>query len=206
MRSIPNMTVAAPMDEIELRQMLYTFQAETYGPVSIRYPRGKGIHTKWEVPFEKIEVGKGRVIHEGNQLAFLTIGQVGNFALKAIEILEKEGFSIGLYDMRFVKPLDKEILQKVFTNFEHIITIEDGVIEGGFGSAVIEWANEKGFNKNITTLGIPDHFIDQGSLAELYKECKFDIPSICEKVRELLKEDQHENNGYVHLTITGERS
>ncbi len=205
MRSIPNMTVAAPMDEIELRQMLYTFQAETYGPVSIRYPRGKGIHTKWEVPFEKIEVGKGRVIHEGNQLAFLTIGQVGNFALKAIEILEEEGFSIALYDMRFVKPLDEEILQKTFTNFEHIITIEDGAIEGGFGSAVIEWANEKGFNKNVTTLGIPDHFIDQGSLAELYKECKFDIPSICEKVRELLKENQQENTGYVHLTITGER-
>ncbi|MDP4186391.1 MAG: transketolase C-terminal domain-containing protein, partial [Bacteroidota bacterium] len=186
MRSIPNMTVAAPMDEIELRQMLYTFQTQPFGPVSIRYPRGKGVHAQWKVPFEKIPVGKGRVICQGDQLAILTIGHVGNFARKAIEKLKGEGYSVALYDMRFVRPLDEELLKEVFTKFDKIITIEDGVIKGGFGSAVIEWANFNGFSQNPVLLGVPDHFVDHGSLQELYKECKFDALSIYQTTLNLL--------------------
>lgn len=187
MRNIPNMIVAAPMDEVELRNMLYTAQLKENGPFSIRYPRGRGIRPDWKNEFKEIEIGKGRILKEGMDIAILSIGNAGILASEAIEKLEKENYSIAHYDMRFVKPLDEELLHKIFKKFNHIITIEDGVIKGGFGSAVIEFMCDNAYTSTVKRLGIPDQFIEQGTQMELYRECGFDPQSIIKEVRALVK-------------------
>lgn len=185
MRCIPNMTVSAPMNEEELRNLMYTAQLKNMGPFSIRYPRGNGVMADWRKPFMKITVGRGRKLRNGTDLAILSIGHPGNFAVTACEKLEKEGISVTHYDMRFVKPLDKEILHSVFRNFSKVITVEDGILSGGFGSAVLEFMQEHDYRSKVTRLGIPDEFTDQGSLAELYAECGFDEAGIMKAAKKL---------------------
>ncbi|HEY5510649.1 MAG TPA: 1-deoxy-D-xylulose-5-phosphate synthase [Prolixibacteraceae bacterium] len=183
MRSIPNMTVSAPMDEIELRNLMYTAQLPDKGPFAIRYPKGVGKHKEWKVDFTEIPVGKGRKMVDGQDVAILTIGHPGNFVAKAVNILAAENISVAHYDMRFVKPIDKEILDEVAARFDRIITVEDGVIDGGFGSAVLEYFATKGYKKSVVRLGVPDRFVEHGTQPELYRECGFDVEGICEAVR-----------------------
>lgn len=187
MRAIPNMVVAAPMDEVELRNMLYSAQLDkNRSPYSIRYPRGKGMFADWKRPFEEIETGKGRQISEGDDLAIITIGTTGNIAASVVKKMQKQNISIAHYDMRFVAPLDKDILHTVFKNFRHIITVEDGVLKGGFGSAVIEFMADFGYNSEVRRLGIPDYFVEHGTQEELYKECGFDAEGIELAIQEIL--------------------
>jgi 1-deoxy-D-xylulose-5-phosphate synthase len=187
MRSIPNMIVSAPMDEIELRNLMYTAQLEKNRfPFSIRYPRGRSIFTNWKKPFQEIEIGKARQISEGNELAILTIGHTGNVVETVVKKLSKENISIAHYDMRFVSPLDKGVLHTIFKNFSHIITVEDGVLKGGFGSAVIEFMCDNGFQSEVRRLGIPDYFVEHGTQEELYRECGFDATGIELAIREIL--------------------
>ena len=189
MRSVPNIIVSAPMDEIELRNMLYTAQLEKNSiPFSIRYPRGKGINKEWNKPFEEIEVGKSRVISFGKDMAILSIGHIGNMVSEIIKKFGGENFSIAHYDMRFVVPLDKETLHDIFQKFDRIITIEDGMLSGGFGSAIIEFMSDNGYNAKIKRLGIPDYFVEHGSQEELYKECGLDSESIELVIRKMMQE------------------
>ena len=172
MRSVPNMIVSAPMDEIELRNLMYTAQLDEIGqPFSIRYPRGCGTKLNWKKPFEKIEVGKGRQLSEGDDLAILTIGKTGVFAQRAVKSLERKNISAAHYDLRFVKPLDEELLTSVFKKYKYILTVEDGVIKGGFGSAVLEFMAENDLSAHVKVMGIPDKFIEHGTPDELYKLC-----------------------------------
>jgi 1-deoxy-D-xylulose-5-phosphate synthase len=186
MRNIPNLIVSAPMDQVELRNLMFTAQLPGKGPFSIRYPRGNGPLTNWKSEFQEIPVGKGRMISEGNQLAILSIGHVGNFVVKASEILNEEGITFSHYDMRFVSPLDLDILDQVAGKFDTVITVEDGVIDGGFGSAVTEYFALSGKHISITRLGVPNRFIEHGTQDELYHECGFDPAGICLAVRELM--------------------
>lgn len=185
-RCIPNMIVAAPLNEIDLRNMMYTAQLGGYGPFSIRYPRGRGSILDWKQPFKKIEIGKGIMLQEGTDLAILSIGAIGIQAVKAVQLLATEAISVAHYDMRFVRPLDTCLLDTIFTQFNKIITLEDGVIKGGFGSAVLEYAMEKNYKGKIQILGIPDNFVEQGTQAELYKECGYDTDSIVTIAKSLL--------------------
>lgn len=178
LRSIPNMIVAAPMNEVELRNLMYTAQLAGGGPFSIRYPRGNGVMVDWIKPLERIEIGIGRKIKDGDNLAIVTIGHVGNLAATAISKLESEGQSIAHYDMRFVKPIDELLLKEIGEKFDTIITVEDGCLPGGFGSAIIEWFNDNNFKTKVIRLGIPDRFIEHGTQQQLYKECGFDLESI----------------------------
>ncbi|MGC1389700.1 MAG: 1-deoxy-D-xylulose-5-phosphate synthase [Bacteroidales bacterium] len=187
MRSIPNMVVSAPMDEIELRNLMYTAQLEKNRfPFSIRYPKGRGIFADWKKPFLEIEIGKARQISEGSDLAVLSIGHPGIAVASVVSKLAKEKISIAHYDMRFVTPIDTEVLHSVFKKFKYLITIEDGVLKGGFGSAVIEFMSDKGYNSEIRRLGIPDYFVEQGTQEELYGECGFDEEGIEIAIREIL--------------------
>ena len=189
MRSIPNMIVSAPMDEIELRNMLYTAQLEKNNiPFSIRYPRGKGIYKDWQKPFEEIEIGKSRIISDGRDAAILSIGYVGNIVSQAIKKLGGENLSIAHYDMRFVTPLDKEALHGIFQKFNRVITVEDGILSGGFGSAITEFMSDNSYNAKIKRLGIPDYFVEHGSREELYKECGFDAEGIELSIRKIMAE------------------
>ncbi|HOK87183.1 MAG TPA: transketolase C-terminal domain-containing protein, partial [Tenuifilum sp.] len=178
MRSVPNMTVAAPMNEEELRNLMYTAQLEPKGPISIRYPRGNGVMVDWRKPFKRVELGKGRVLRTGTDIAILSIGHIGNLAAKAADMLEADGHAVFHADMRFVKPLDVEILEAVGKEFKTVITVEDGCLPGGFGSAVLEWFNDNGYSIKVVRLGIPDTFIEQGTQQELYAECGYDIENI----------------------------
>jgi 1-deoxy-D-xylulose-5-phosphate synthase len=187
MRSVPNMIVSAPMDEIELRNLMYTAQlGEINQPFSIRYPRGCGIITDWKKEFEKIEIGKGRKLNDGSDVALLSIGKTGIFAQLAVKSLAKNDISAAHYDMRFVKPLDTEMLTEVMQNFDQIVTIEDGSIQGGFGSAILEFMAENGFTNKIKILGIPDKFIEHGTPEELYRECGIDAQGIVNTVKQLV--------------------
>lgn len=182
MRNIPNMIVSAPMDEIELRNLMYTAQTKQFGPFSIRYPRGCGVHHKWNLPFAEIEIGKGRVIKQGTDIAILTIGTVGNFVNQISEKLTQQGVNFAHYDMRFVKPLDTILLHNVFKNFDKIITVEDGVIQGGFGSAVLEFMADNNYKCNVVRLGINDTFVEHGKPEELYDLCGFGSTGIYNQV------------------------
>ncbi len=191
MRSIPNMIVSAPMDEIELRNLMYTAQLkENAQPFSIRYPRGCGIKPNWRKPFEKIEIGKGRKLSDGKDIAILSIGKTGIFAKRAVKSLENKEISAAHYDLRFVKPLDENLLTEVFENFERVITVEDGVIRGGFGSAILEFMAQNGYSSKIKELGIPDKFIEHGTTEELYKECGIDAKGIVNATLEMLGKEQ----------------
>lgn len=173
MRCIPNMTIAAPMDEQELRNMMYTAQLENRGTWSIRYPRGQGVMPEWRTRFEELTVGKGRVISEGEDVAIITIGHVGHYAVEAVGKLKENGISAAHYDMRFVKPIDEKLLHSVFKRFSKVITVEDGCLPGGFGSAVVEFMSDNGYFAQVQRLGIPDRFIDHGSQKELHIECGY---------------------------------
>ncbi|MGD9977073.1 MAG: 1-deoxy-D-xylulose-5-phosphate synthase [Bacteroidales bacterium] len=178
MRSVPNIVVAAPMNEVELRNMMYTAQLDGMGPFSIRYPRGNGVTVDWHRPFQKLEVGKGQILRDGSDIAILTLGHIGNLASKAAVLLEIDGIGVFHADMRFAKPLDTELLKYVGENFKTVLTVEDGCLPGGFGSAVLEWLNDNGFSTKVIRLGIPDSFIEHGTQQQLYSVCGFDIDTI----------------------------
>lgn len=190
MRCIPNMVVASPINEEELRNMMYTFQlAETQElktAFTIRYPRGEGVMPDWKRPFQKIEIGKGKKIKDGEDVAILTIGHIGNYAVKACEMLEKEGLNPAHYDLRFVKPLDEALLHEVFQKFDKIITVEDGCVQGGMGSAVIEFMTDNGYSAKVKRLGIPDRIVEHGEQIELHRECGFDPEGIANAVIEMI--------------------
>lgn len=186
MRCIPNMIVSAPMNEPELRNLMFTAQQEDMGPFSIRYPRGKGVTTEWKTAMKKIKVGTGRKLTSGNDVAILTIGHPGNFAQEAIQELKDTGASVAHYDMRFVKPIDEMLLHEVFTKFDKVITVEDGCLMGGFGSAVIEFMADQKYNAEIVRLGIPDAYIHHGTQQELWADCGFDKDAIVSTVKEML--------------------
>tara|TARA_B100001741_G_C16555097_1_gene602089 strand:+ start:12405 stop:14342 length:1938 start_codon:yes stop_codon:yes gene_type:complete len=183
-RCIPNMVVSAPMNEQELRNLMYTAQLPNKGPFSIRYPRGKGVMIDWQTPFKEIPIGKGREISKGNEAAILTIGHVGNFAQEALSKLDT--YSIAHYDMRFVKPLDENLLHQIFKKYNKIIIVEDGCIQGGFGSAVIEFMVDHNYQANVKRLGIPDKYIEHGTQAELWRECEYDTQAIIENIQKLI--------------------
>jgi 1-deoxy-D-xylulose-5-phosphate synthase len=173
MRCIPNITVASPMNEEELRNMMFTAQLPDAGTWSIRYPRGTGVMPEWRTPFQQMEVGKGRKLRDGNDVAILTIGPLGVTALEACAELELKGVSAAHYDMRFVKPIDEELLHRIFKKFTKVITLEDGCRMGGFGSAVVEFMADNGYFAQVERMGIPDRFIDHGSPKELFIECGY---------------------------------
>lgn len=186
-RCIPNMIVSAPMNEVELRNLMYTAQLDKItSPFSIRYPRGNGVIVDWNQPFEEIEVGKGNRICKGDDVAILTIGHAGNFAVKATAELQKEGISAAHYNLRFVKPLDEMMLREIFTSFDKVITVEDGCLMGGFGSAILEFMVDNNFNSSVLRLGIPDKVVEQGTQYELYKECGYASEDIVIAARSLL--------------------
>ncbi|HWB27070.1 MAG TPA: 1-deoxy-D-xylulose-5-phosphate synthase [Chitinophagaceae bacterium] len=188
-RCIPNMVISAPMNEQELRNLMYTAQLETQQyPFVIRYPRGEGVMPEWRTPLEELPVGKGRKIKDGRDVAILSLGHPGNFVTAAIRELRTEGLDPAHYDMRFVKPLDEALLHEVFAKYNKIITVEDGTVAGGFGSAVLEFMAQHQYNAEVHLLGIPDRIVEHGTLKELHKECGYDAAGIAEKVREMLKE------------------
>ena len=188
-RCIPNMIVSAPMNEEELRNLMYTAQLdETVGPFSIRYPRGNGVMVDWKTPFKKLEIGKGRKIKSGKDVAILSIGHPGNLVTEAIATLEKNSIFVAHYDMRFAKPIDEELLHEVLSNYSKVITVEDGCIMGGMGSAVLEFMSDNNYSAQVKRLGIPDNFIEHGEQSELYEECGFSPVQIAEAVEEILKE------------------
>ncbi|MBP6871285.1 MAG: 1-deoxy-D-xylulose-5-phosphate synthase [Bacteroidales bacterium] len=177
-RAIPGLTICSPMNEEELRNMMFTAQLPGAGPTVIRYPRGRGVMVDWQKPFREMICGKGRRIREGKDVVILSIGHIGNEAEKAAVMLEKENISAAHYDMRFLKPLDEALLHEVFRNFDKIITVEDGTITGGLGSAVLEFMADHQYSAQVTRLGIPDRFIEQGTVGELQRECGFDANGI----------------------------
>lgn len=186
MRCVPHMVVMAPMNEQELRNMMYTATLpENAGPISIRYPRGNGVMPDWKTPLAKIEMGKGRTLNEGEEVAVLTFGTVGNHAISAIEKLKLEGINPGHYDMRFAKPLDEELLHTICKSYKKIITVEDGTIVGGFGSAVLEFMAEHNYHLELKRLGMPDDIIEHGEQKELYVECGYDAASIAQAIKSM---------------------
>ncbi|HZG01558.1 MAG TPA: 1-deoxy-D-xylulose-5-phosphate synthase, partial [Chitinophagales bacterium] len=184
LRCLPNIIVSAPMNEEELRNLMYTAQLpKNEKPFSIRYPRGEGVMPEWRKPFKEIEIGKARLVKDGGGVAILSLGHVGNFAVDACKQLITEELFPAHYDMRFAKPLDEELLHDVFKRFSKIITVEDGVLKGGFGSAVLEFMSDNGYNAEVKRLGIPDKFVEHGTQKELYRECGYDAQAIVENVR-----------------------
>lgn len=186
LRPIPNLTIASPMDECELRRLMYTAQLPGKGSFIIRYPRGRGVLTDWNCPLTEIKVGTGRRLHDGWDVAVLSIGPIGNDVEKAIRLIESAESpatkhhcpSVAHYDMRFLKPLDENLLEEVASRFSRIVTIEDGVRNGGLGSAVTEWMNDHGYRPHITRMGLPDSFVEQGTVRQLWEICGIDVESI----------------------------
>ena len=196
MRSIPNMIVSAPMDGVELRNLLYTAQLDKNSkPFSIRYPRGTSAIVDWEKPFEEIEIGRARIISEGNDIAVLSIGHPGNDVAAVARKLEQEGISVMHYDMRFAAPLDTDVLHSVFKKFKKIITVEDGVLKGGFGSAVIEFMCDNVYVADVKRLGIHDYFVEHGSQEELLRECGYDQTGIEKAIRDMTGTMVQRHNG-----------
>jgi 1-deoxy-D-xylulose-5-phosphate synthase len=187
LRMIPNMTIASPMNEEELRNLMFTAQLPGIGPFAIRYPKGSGVMPDWETPMKKLEPGKGRQLREGKDLAIITIGHTGNHASLACDELEKQGISAAHYDMRFLKPLDEQLLHEALKTHSHIITVEDGTVNGGLGSAILEFQAAGGYRNTIRRLGIPDRFIGHGTQEELYRECGYDAGGIIASVKEILQ-------------------
>jgi 1-deoxy-D-xylulose-5-phosphate synthase len=184
MRCLPNMVVASPMNEEELRNLMFT--ATTHqGPFSIRYPRGQGVMPEWKTPLKKLEIGKGRMVRDGEDVAILTIGHIGNFAVTACKYLAEDELFPAHFDMRFVKPLDEELLHQVFKRFNKIVTVEDGCLMGGMGSAILEFMNEHNYQAQVVRLGIPDEFIEHGEQIELYTQMNFHPEGIAKAVRSL---------------------
>ncbi len=188
MRCVPHIVVSAPMNEAELRNLMYTAQLdENKYPFVIRYPRGQGVMPEWKTSFEKIEIGKGRVVQEGEDIAVLTFGHPGNFAVEACRNLAQEDIRPAHYDMRFAKPLDEALLHDIAARFDKIITVEDGTVVGGFGSAVLEFMNAHGYKPDVRILGIPDRIVEHGKPEELHRECGYDAAAIAAAVREAVR-------------------
>ena len=188
LRCIPNLIVSAPMNEQELRNLMYTAQLDSTGmPFVIRYPRGEGVMPEWKTPLAPIEIGKGRKIKDGKGVAILSFGHPGNFATTAIRNLRSEGIDPAHYDIRFVKPLDEALLHEVFANYSKIVTVEDGTVVGGFGSAILEFMNANGYKADVTILGIPDRLVEHGTLKELHSECAYDAAGIEAAVKAIIK-------------------
>lgn len=183
LRPIPNITIASPYDECELRRLMYTAQLPDKGTFVIRYPRGGGSRMDWRCPLEAVEVGKGRCLKKGTDIALLTLGPIGKLMLPAIEEAEKQGISVAHYDIRFLKPIDNELLHEVGKNFNKIITVEDGVVTGGLGTVVVEFMNENGYTPAVKTVGIPDKFVEHGKTKELYALCRMDSDSVLEVIK-----------------------
>lgn len=187
LRPIPNLTIAAPYDEHELRRLMFTAQLPDKGPFAIRYPRGRGYLTDWCCPLEEVEVGKGRKLKDGTDLAVITIGTIGHEAAAAIARAEAEkGCSLAHYDLRFLKPLDEAMLHEVGAHFQHVLTIEDGVLMGGMGSAVLEFMADNGYKPNVKRLGIADAFVQHGSVKELRALCGIDENAIYQAITQIL--------------------
>ena len=191
LRTVPNLTIAAPYDEHELRRLMYTAQLPDKGPFVIRYPRGRGRLTDWKCPLEEIEIGKGRKLKEGKDLAVLSIGTIGNSAADAIAQVEAENpdISVAHYDLRFVKPLDGQLLEEVAARFSRIITVEDGAVTGGVGSAVLEYMSEHNHAPHVRRIGLPDHFVEHGAVGILHHICGTDSEGIAKAIREELSKD-----------------
>lgn len=189
LRPVPNITLASPMNEHELRRLMYTAQLPGKGTFVIRYPRGRGVLADWHCPLEEVKVGTGRKLRDGDDIAVLSVGPVGNNVVKAVEMMENDGdgISVAHYDMRFVKPLDENLLKEVAAKFKHVITVEDGVREGGFGSAVIEWMEDNGQHLDIVRLGLPDHFVEHGTVAQLQNIVGIDAEGIRRTIEETLR-------------------
>ncbi|TXK46461.1 1-deoxy-D-xylulose-5-phosphate synthase [Pontibacter qinzhouensis] len=186
MRCIPNMVVSAPMNEQELRNIMFTASQDGAGPFTIRYPRGEGVMPQWRTPLELIEIGKGRTVQEGEEVALLTFGHIGNYAVEVCQKLSFEGITPGHYDMRFAKPLDEELLHHIFSKYDKVVTVEDGCLQGGFGSAVLEFMVDNGYTAQVKRLGMPDKIFEHGSQEELHKEAGFDQAAIERAVREMV--------------------
>lgn len=190
-RCLPNMIVSAPMNEQELRNLMFTAQLPRQeNAFSIRYPRGQGVMPHWRTPFEEIKIGTGRKIREGEEVAILTFGHIGNYAIEVCEKLVKQGVSIGHYDLRFAKPLDEQLLHEVFNKYKKIITVEDGCVQGGIGSAVLEFMADNQYHAEVKRLGIPDKVIEHGEQLELHRETGFDAASIEQTVLMLLESEK----------------
>lgn len=195
LRPVPNITLASPMNEHELRRLMYTAQLPGKGTFVIRYPRGRGVLADWHCPLEEVKVGTGRKLRDGDDIAVLSVGPVGNNVVKAVEMIENDaksasggsGISVAHYDMRFVKPLDENLLKEVAAKFKYVITVEDGVREGGFGSAVIEWMEDNGQHLDIVRLGLPDHFVEHGTVAQLQSIVGIDAEGIRRTIKETLR-------------------
>ena len=191
LRPIPNLTIASPMDEHELRKLMYTAQQPGMGTFVIRYPRGRGHLVDWQCPLDNIAVGTGRVIHEGTDVAVITIGPIGYDVESAIQQIESEDPNrknhVAHYDLRFLKPLDDHLLDEVGSRFKHVITVEDGVRNGGMGSAVLEWMSDRGYHPDVVRLGLPDCFVEHGTVAQLREKWGLDVPSIKKTIEESLK-------------------
>jgi len=185
-RCIPGMVIASPIDEIDLRDLMYTAQLRPAGPFVIRYPRGRGVTVDWKQPFSELEIGKGQQLKDGTDMAILSLGPIATQVTQAISALEKEHISVAHYDMRFLKPLDNLLLKNVFSRFDKVITVEDASIVGGLGSAVIEYMNDNKYTARVQRLGIPDRFVDHGTQEELYRECGYDAEGIAEAVRNMV--------------------
>ncbi len=187
-RCLPNMVVSAPMNEAELRNLMYTASLpRKQGAIAIRYPRGQGVMPNWKTPFEKVEIGRGRKIRDGRELAILTIGHIGNYAVSVCEKLAKQGIEVAHYDMRFVKPMDEGMLHEIFSNYSKIITVEDGCIQGGFGSAILEFMADHHYQAEVKRLGIPDRVVEHGEQIELHNECGFGPEGIEQAALEMLE-------------------
>lgn len=188
-RCIPNMVISSPMNEAELRNLMYTAQLENLKtPMVIRYPRGEGMMPDWKTPMQEIPIGQGRKLRDGQDIAILSLGHPGNFAAAAIRELKADGLNPGHYDMRFVKPLDEALLHEACQRYKKLLTVEDGTIEGGFGSAILEFMNRHGYKNEVRLLGIPDRLVEHGTPKELYRECGYDAAGIAAAVRDMMKE------------------
>jgi 1-deoxy-D-xylulose-5-phosphate synthase len=191
MRCVPNLIVSAPMNESELRNLMYTAQLETNQlPFVIRYPRGEGVMVDWKTPMKEIQVGTGRKLRDGEDIAVLSFGHPGNFAAAAIREVASDGINPGHYDMRFVKPLDEKMLHEVFSKYKKVITVEDGTVVGGFGSAVLEFMNQQGYKADVRILGIPDKLVEHGTPKQLYEEIGIDAKGIATVLRDMSLVDQ----------------
>ena len=180
---IPNLVIASPLNELDLRNLMYTGYAAFNGPFVIRYPRGKGEMKDWRNEMQVLPIGKGKKLRDGDDIAVLSIGPIGNEVIKAIEMVKEAGVSIAHYDMIYLKPLDEELLHEIGQKYNRIITVENGVIKGGFGSAVLEFMADNGYTPHVKRIGVPDAFIEHGSIPELYQLCGMDAESIAKQLK-----------------------
>jgi 1-deoxy-D-xylulose-5-phosphate synthase len=198
MRCIPNIIVSAPMNEAELRNLMYTAQLEsTKLPFVIRYPRGEGVMPEWKTEMKEIEIGKGRKLKDGKDIAILSFGHPGNFAAAAIRDLKNDGITPGHYDMRFAKPLDETLLHEACQRYEKLLTVEDGTVKGGIGSAILEFMAEHGYKNEVRILGIPDRLVEHGTPKELHRECGYDAEAIRTAVLEMMREKVSSTNSWI---------